>query len=45
MDMVIATNQASGLGYSRYLAINSIDDESLKRAEDIFSYYKKHMGI
>lgn len=40
--MVIAANQVPGLGYSRYLSINSIDDESLKRAENIFSYYKKH---
>lgn len=43
--MVIAANQASELGYSRYLSINSIDDESLKRADDIFSYYKKHRVI
>lgn len=40
--MVIAANQILELGYSRYLSINSIDDESLKRAENIFSYYKEH---
>lgn len=40
--MVIAANQIPELGYSRYLSINSIDDESLKRAENIFSYYKEH---
>lgn len=40
--MMIAANQVSELGYSRYLSINSIDDESLKRAENIFSYYKEH---
>lgn len=40
--MVIAANQVPELGYSRYLSINSIDDESLKRAENIFSYYKEH---
>lgn len=35
-------NQVPGLGYSRYLSINSIDDESFRRAENIFSYYKEH---
>ena len=40
--MVIAANQVPELGYSRYMSINSIDDESLKRAENIFSYYKEH---
>ena len=40
--MVIAANQVPELGYSRYLSINSIDDESLKRTENIFSYYKEH---
>jgi len=39
---VIAANQVSGLGYSRYLSINSIDDDSLRRAENIFSYYREH---
>lgn len=39
--MLTAANRMAGTDYSRYLAVESIDAETIKRAKDIFSRYRK----
>ena len=40
--MITAFNKAAGLDYSRYLSVNSLDEETLHKARDIFQYYYEH---
>ena len=40
--MITAFNKAAGLDYSRYLSVNSLDEETFHKARDIFRYYYEH---
>lgn len=37
--MMTAVNKVAGLDYSRYMVINTLDEETLGKAKDIFRYY------
>lgn len=37
--MITAANKIAGFEYSRYLSVNELDNETLKKAKNVFHYY------